>query len=252
MKLHGLLILMFFSGLGLSVPFESPSCNEIKNLWNNQFVHDLNVAEGAREIAEDCDNPQGRTAYALEYLHRFMPEMYNFVKGKVKKLNFETAPKKENGEPDPEGENTLADAENETGLITIYDALTSESREYIASQIAHEAAHLRQGDIDHVTCLEGELKGDAGSCAETFTGERTGDAYNFTFWVLKKFHELADTHEEISKEEARKGIRYILKNNFNQVPAEVLAEWNVDRTSEERFPGPIALERRRFSNPPTH
>lgn len=212
-----LLLLLFVSAFSFAEQYETPECESLKTLWETKYIPELKVVGDNIALDEDCESVQASTAYAVDLLERYLPLHYRYLSESVKKLNF-------GGKG---GKHTLAEAENESGTITVFDAVNEEIREFIAAHLVHEAAHLRkpEEDPDHVTCKKGELKGQKEACAETFTGELHGDAYNFTYVVLKEFYELSDEHEEINQRKVLREIRSLLRNNFNVVPKDIIQYW---------------------------
>lgn len=211
-----LLLFLFFSVAGPAAKYPAPECSQLGESWKTLST-ELKVAKELKLLEANCEGKASQLAYGAHQLKTYLPEMYQFVASHALAIQY----------GGPGKEHTLAEAEAETGIITLYDALLETGREYIAAQLAHEAAHLRKGgvDSDHVTCTHGALKGDEGACAEKFTGKLEGDSYNFTYVVLEKFFKLAETHPDIDREAVLDEIQQLVQNSFNQIPQEIVDYW---------------------------
>lgn len=219
---------LFLVSLGFLLPsdvsaarYEAPTCEALTDLWAKKLGPELHIPEADLVLDASCDGKQASLAYAAEMLFRLLPAEYARL-FEAKEIVF----------AGPSPDQSLADTESETGKISIYDSLLSEGREYVAAQLIHESAHLRKEDIDHVTCERGNLKGVEAACAAEFTGDFSGDAYNFSYATLKRLYELAESHPEIEKAAIGDLIRDLLQNNFNRVPEAVSTQWEVNRDTE--------------------
>ena len=202
------------SPLANAALYDDPSCDFLSKKWSETWSVSFHIPDADRILDENCDEKQASLAFGVDVLEHYLPELYARVL---------TAKQIVLAGPSPD--ESVADTEAETGLISIYDSLLQEDREYIAAQLAHESAHLRKDDIDHVKCERGDLRGVEAACANEFTGTLTGDAYNFTYYSLKRLYEASETDPALNRKAIRSQIKDVLKNNFNQVPEEVLAEW---------------------------
>ncbi len=202
--------------------YEVPSCEVLTALWAQKLGPELHIPGADLALDVTCDGKQAALAYAAELLSRVLPNEYARL-FEAKEIVF----------AGPSPDQSLADTESETGKISVYDSLLNEGREYIGAQMIHESAHLRKDDIDHVTCTRGNLIGVEAACAAEFTGDFSGDAYNFSYSTLNKLYELADSHPEIEKADIGALIRDLLQNNFNSVSEAVTKQWETNRDSEE-------------------